>query len=782
MNSDEQDEQPVSFQELKKRWAEQESGSSQQKQQQRPSTSCLSNNAKTESTSALPPPLLTPASSQHSVSSVNLAGVLPPKPSLPRKHEPSPLLPPAATLSSPPPFTLSPPPIASERETASVSAEKAKPSTSKGPAVPPKPSLTTLSTSDNGNGTSSTTPSTPLVKKVSLLAQQFDNKSAPCSPALSPSNSTKPSVPAGTSTTAVSPPPPSPSQPALEAEDPFVDDEISDLSSCDSDDEDYVANDLDDINNLDNIRYNTTPSIYTPPPIDKTKQRPPPPPPSKKYHSSARQQQQQQRGDQVDYTTTNTGSSLVMPIPVSSQQQSTAGIVTTAPPPILPPRPSLAHIASVDHMPQLPPRPSTTTLARSHTINHSHDHGAHSTTPYQDPSYTTDLDEIDLTQHQQTGPSVNLKRSQTMGPMKRQAGSSSSPSALLTKSICPDFSHATRDPPVLDSNNGGERRLVGSQHRGANQPMAASGSKLATGTQQIKIWNTVTCRSTSGVDVVGPNDSDRIRSFLFTPPADPKEEGRYLWSGMQNGSILAMDTTTNEMIGKVTSCHKHAVVFMLRRRNVDVWTLDESGLLAIWPVLMHQEHPFEVQPVKHLVTAKATAALILGPDQLWVSSGRMIHFFRGLGKNSSAASSADDKSVRIPNDLGNITQLVTIPFHSGQIFASHDDGKVSTWDAKTMEKGQVNAVSLYGICAMISVGDYYLWTGYNTGMIYVYDTRPEKWLVVKTWRAHHGAVVSLTVDESSFISNEKELKVISGDSHGNVAIWDGLMVDNWLGK
>jgi hypothetical protein len=67
-------------------------------------------------------------------------------------------------------------------------------------------------------------------------------------------------------------------------------------------------------------------------------------------------------------------------------------------------------------------------------------------------------------------------------------------------------------------------------------------------------------------------------------------------------------------------------------------------------------------------------------------------------------------------------------------------------------------------------------------MIYVYDTRPEKWLVVKTWRAHHGAVVSLTVDESSFIKNEKELKVISGDSHGNVAIWDGLMMDNWLGK
>jgi WD40 repeat protein len=138
--------------------------------------------------------------------------------------------------------------------------------------------------------------------------------------------------------------------------------------------------------------------------------------------------------------------------------------------------------------------------------------------------------------------------------------------------------------------------------------------------------------------------------------------------------------------------------------------------------------------------------------------------------------------VRIPNDLGNITQLVTIPFHPGQVFASHDDGRVSVWDSATLEKVQVNAVSLYGICAMATVGDYYLWTGYNTGMIYVYDTRPEKWLVVKTWRAHQGAVVSLLMNDSSFVLNEKTLPVISGDSHGNVAIWDGLLVENWQSK
>ncbi|KAI8336787.1 Endonuclease/exonuclease/phosphatase [Chlamydoabsidia padenii] len=356
--------------------------------------------------------------------------------------------------------------------------------------------------------------------------------------------------------------------------------------------------------------------------------------------------------------------------------------------------------------------------------------------------------------------------------------SSGTPSSLLTKSICPEFSGATRIPPLLDK-NGSERRLLGGQHRGSNQPIAASGSKLATGAQQTKVWDTASCRSTFSVDLVGPNDNDRIKSYLFSPTRRPKDEGRYLWAGMQDGTLVAMDTTANEIISRSSSCHKHAILFMLRRRNVEIWTLDESGLLAIWPILDH-DHPFKVQPVKHLVTAKVTAALIVDTDQLWVSSGRIIHLFRGLNKNSSATLSSDDKPVRIPNDLGNITQLVTIPYHPGQIFASHDDGKVSTWDSKTMEKGQVNAVSLYGICAMITVGDYYLWTGYNTGMIYVYDTRPEKWLVVNTWRAHQGAVVSLIIDESCFIRDGKELKVISGDSHGNVAMWDGLMMDNWI--
>ncbi|KAI8332058.1 Endonuclease/exonuclease/phosphatase [Chlamydoabsidia padenii] len=288
---------------------------------------------------------------------------------------------------------------------------------------------------------------------------------------------------------------------------------------------------------------------------------------------------------------------------------------------------------------------------------------------------------------------------------------------------------------------------------------------------------------TFGVDLVGPNDNERIRSYVFAPPLRPKDEGRYLWAGMQDGTLVAMDATTNEIIGKTSSCHKHPVSFMLRRRNVDLWTLDESGLLAIWPVMknsqqeQHDHHPFEIQPMKHLVTPKAVAALIVGMD-LWISSGRTIHLFRGLGDVSNNAS-FDDKPVRIPNDLGNITQLVTIPFHLRQVFASHDDGRVSAWDIETMEKVQVNAVSLYGICAMATVGDYYLWTGYNTGMIYVYDTRPDKWLVVKTWRAHQGAVVSLLVNDTSFVMNEKTLHVISGDSHGNVAIWDGLMVENW---
>ncbi|CEJ00772.1 hypothetical protein RMCBS344292_14819 [Rhizopus microsporus] len=217
----------------------------------------------------------------------------------------------------------------------------------------------------------------------------------------------------------------------------------------------------------------------------------------------------------------------------------------------------------------------------------------------------------------------------------------------------------------------------------------------------------------------------------------------------------------------------------MRYRNCEIWSIDEAGILNVWDLTAneHPENPLiTAMPRRHLVAPHATSCTIDG-SRLWMSTGRTLSYY----VISSSSQHEVSPSIRIPNDLGNITKLVTVPYHPGQLFASHDDGKISVWDTETMERKQVITVSLYGICTMACVGEYHIWTGYNTGMIYVYDTRPEKWAVVKMWKAHSGAVTQLVVDESGLIIDGKKgrLQVVSGDSNGYIGVWDGLLTEHW---
>lgn len=52
------------------------------------------------------------------------------------------------------------------------------------------------------------------------------------------------------------------------------------------------------------------------------------------------------------------------------------------------------------------------------------------------------------------------------------------------------------------------------------------------------------------------------------------------------------------------------------------------------------------------------------------------------------------------------------------------------------------------ITAMVGVGRY-LWAGFRTGVIYVYEVEVEPWTVKKAWKAHKEAVTKLVVDPAS---------------------------------
>ncbi|KAI7869391.1 Endonuclease/exonuclease/phosphatase [Spinellus fusiger] len=277
------------------------------------------------------------------------------------------------------------------------------------------------------------------------------------------------------------------------------------------------------------------------------------------------------------------------------------------------------------------------------------------------------------------------------------------------------------------------------------------------------------------VDPTATNDNnDKIRSLCFAPCRKPINEGHYLWAGMQDGTLMLLNTESRAVLRKRSGMHAASISFILRHKNTEIWTLDDNGLLNIWPALVvdyeHQD-VLDITPQRYHVTSRAVAVLKVG-HTLFMSTGRTIDVHR-------VPVSLHSPHMRISNDLRNITQLAMIPYHPQRIFASHDDGKISVWDSETVERLHVITVSMYGISSMVSVGDYYLWTGYNTGMVYVYDTRPEKWVVVKMWKAHAGAVISLVVDDSGLIQDDGILQVVSADANGSVAFWDGLLTENW---
>lgn len=695
------------------------------------------------------------------------------------------------------------------------------------PPIPPKPSNTVLSFSSSSTSVklspSQEDTDADNSKKVSHLMSQFEKqadisverpsragiKKAPPPPP-PPSTSSTPIASNKVSPLNVQPPVPRivrspPSSFDNEYEDPEYDDPFDESSDGDSDTEDddeqvdLHSNNSEEADEslieqvqkahlqytkLEESRFIGAPGIHhpttnsyvhaervssssSPCPSASTsanKKPPPPPPPSKKYHSAAR--------------------SFNPPSIVNIPMRPTLETATS--PPILPPRPMA--------MPQLPPRPSQSTLARAHTIA-SAPHLTHK-----------HLDVANQAEHNTSDNDNALKRSNTSITTAKRAMSRSE--ILMTSTIYPDFSQATRMAPLIELD-----RPFSTGHKGSLTSLAAAKDLIVTGSTLLRTWDvhTGTVISTitdgtmnpnnsnhsgptglssnnnntnSGLNNASQNESDsKIRAMVMAPSRIPVDEGRYVWVARPDTVLSIVDLHHNQILIKRKDAHMAPIHFLLRYGNSEIWSIDDSGILNVWNVLDidYSNNPLMTTvPRRYHVTAHAvTATAHCG--KLWMSSGRTLASHNVPVDTTSPVTSLP--AIRIPNDMGNITKLITVPFHADRIFAAHDDGKISAWDATTSQRLAVITVSMYGISTMASVGDYYVWAGYNTGMIYVYDTRPEKWIVLKTWKAHQGAVTQLIVDESSLVldENTSRLQVVSSDSHGFVGVWDGLLTEHWKG-
>jgi hypothetical protein len=129
---------------------------------------------------------------------------------------------------------------------------------------------------------------------------------------------------------------------------------------------------------------------------------------------------------------------------------------------------------------------------------------------------------------------------------------------------------------------------------------------------------------------------------------------------------------------------------------------------------------------------------------------------------------------------GDIVSGATINSQPDRVYFGHTDGKITIYACDTYACLGIVNVSVYKVSSLAGVGQY-LWAGFSTGIIYVYDTSKTPWTVKKDWRAHANPVIGVLVDRSH-VWKQDHLQVVSLGADNILKTWDGLLEEDWLGK
>ena len=267
----------------------------------------------------------------------------------------------------------------------------------------------------------------------------------------------------------------------------------------------------------------------------------------------------------------------------------------------------------------------------------------------------------------------------------------------------------------------------------------------------------------------------KVTAVAFKPASNPEDEGKRLWIGTNTGELQELDVPTESVVQSKSSAHSKREIVKIFRYGSEMWSLDEDGNLRVWPPdeegspsLIYSHHSFQV-PKGHTFSIAAGGCL-------WMATGKEIRVFQ-----PSANPAVEFRLLQKPlvqQNAGEVTSGATISSQPDRIYFGHTDGKVTIYSTKDFSfLGMIN-VSLYKINVLVGVGNY-LWAGYKTGMIYVYDTTVQPWKVMKDWHAHDQPVASIVMDPTSIWKMDR-LQVVSLGTDNMIRLWDGMLRDDWL--
>lgn len=277
---------------------------------------------------------------------------------------------------------------------------------------------------------------------------------------------------------------------------------------------------------------------------------------------------------------------------------------------------------------------------------------------------------------------------------------------------------------------------------------------------------------------LGHDEKDiRVTALAFKPGASPDDEGLRIWLGTNYGDIQEVDIPSQTLCYLKSAAHNRREVIKIYRYQNSMWTLDDDGRLYLWPAGEEGLPSLQLAPLARRVPRGHSFSLII-QDTLWIATGKEIRVFRPLAKDD--AGFCVTKQALGQYGLGEITTgaVVTGRFHC--VYFGHTDGKVTSYSTDDFSCLGVFNVSVYKINSLIGACSY-LWAGFNSGTICVYDTSTQPWTTKKEWQAHPDHPVSNILVERSSLWKTGSLRVASIGMDNTIRFWDGMLEQDWLG-
>lgn len=302
---------------------------------------------------------------------------------------------------------------------------------------------------------------------------------------------------------------------------------------------------------------------------------------------------------------------------------------------------------------------------------------------------------------------------------------------------------------------------------------AVCGQYICTTSRTTDVWSIETGRCIMSLN---HSEGTRITAIAFKPSVKVQDEGRHLWLGTSHGELLEVDIASQRVVDTRTSAHMKKEIVQIHRSGYELWTLDEGGKLQVWAPDLNGVPNLKNSPTTFRIPNKHTFSIV-ADGLLWIGAGRTVHVYQP-STDSSIPFNLSARPLSPTKSIGEITCGAVVNSEPDKIYFGHIDGNVSIYSRSQLTCLDVVSISLYKINSMSGVGDY-LWAGFKTGMIYVYDVRSNPWRVLKDWQCANGPVVQVVADRTS-IWKTGRLQVVSLGVDNVIRLWDGMLEDDWL--